>query len=345
MLTRRTILATGLGAASLPAAGRPVRAQPPAQPPAQAPAQPPAAPEPGWPDRPVRIVVPFPPGGSTDLLARQLAEKLNVALGQTVLVENRAGAGGTTGSDYVAKSAPDGNTLLMGVTGTHGIAPSLFPNLPYQPLRDFAPVSLMVTAPLVLVCHPSLPATTLAEFVALAKARPGTVTYGTPGNGTSMHLTGVLFDLQAGTQLVHVPYRGTAGAMNDLVSGQIQTMFGDLLTVLPQVRAGGIRAIAVTAKARNALLPAVPTMDESGLPGFQTLSWQGLFAPARTPPAIVERLSRETRAAMTAPDVNGFFAAQGFAVGGSTPAEFRDLVAAENTKWAEVVRAGNVRPD
>lgn len=321
MLTRRDALAGGLAALAAPAWAQ------------------------AWPTQPVRIVVPFAAGGSTDTLARQLAEKLRLSLGQSVVVENRGGAGGTIGSDHVAKSPPDGHTLIMGVTGTHGVAPSLYPNLPYNPARDFAPVSLVVTAPLVLVAHPGVAAPTLADFIRLAKSQPGTLTYGTPGNGTSMHLTGVMFDLQAGTKLVHVPYRGSALALTDLIGGRIQTMFGDLLVVLPQIQAGAIRPIAVSSKTRNPLLPEVPTMDEAGLPGFETLSWQGLFAPAGTPQPIVDRLSREVRVAMESTDVRDFFAGQGFAVRGSTPAELAQLVAAEVPRWAEVVRAGNVRPD
>jgi tripartite-type tricarboxylate transporter receptor subunit TctC len=296
-----------------------------------------------WPSQNIRLVVPFPPGGSTDVLARKLADGLRVSLGQTVIVENRGGAGGTIGSEFVAKSAPDGYTLLMGVTGTHGVAPSLFPNLGYQPARDFAPISLLVSTPLVLVAHPSVEAKTLKEFIALAKSQPETLTYGTPGNGTSMHLTGVTFDLNAGTKLVHVPYRGSAAALTDLLSGQIKTMFGDLLVVLPQVRAGAIRALAVTSKTRNPLLPDVPTMDEAGLPGFEVLSWQGLFAPAGTPPDVVDRLSKDVRAVMEGKDVKDFFAAQGFQVGATTPAEFKSFVTSEVARWAEIVKAGNVK--
>jgi tripartite-type tricarboxylate transporter receptor subunit TctC len=298
-----------------------------------------------WPSQNIRLVVPFPPGGSTDVLARKLAEGLRERLGQTVIVENRPGAGGTIGSEFVAKSAPDGYTLLMGVTGSHGVAPSLYPNLGYQPLRDFAPISLLVSAPLVLVVNPEVPAKTLKDFIALAKTQPDTLTYGTPGNGTSMHLTGVTFDLQAGTKLVHVPYKGSAGALTDLLSGQIKTMFGDLLVVLPQIRAGKINALAVTSKTRNPLLPDVPTMAEAGLPGFEVLSWQGLFAPAGTPPAVVERLGKEVRAVMESKDVKEFFAAQGFLVGASTPAEFTGFVGSEVKRWSEIVKAGNVRPN
>ena len=325
MLTRRDTLTAGLIGLALAIAG-PAQAQ-------------------SWPSQNIRLVVPFPPGGSTDVLARRLAEGLRERLGQTVIVENRGGAGGTIGSEFVAKSAPDGYTLLMGVTGSHGVAPSLYPNLGYQPQRDFAPISLLVSAPLVLVVNPEVPAKTLKDFIALAKAQPDTLTYGTPGNGTSMHLTGVTFDLQAGTKLIHVPYKGSAGALTDLLSGQIKTMFGDLLVVLPQIRAGKINALAVTSKDRNPLLPDVPTMAEAGLPGFEVLSWQGLFAPAGTPPAVVERLSKEVRAVMESKDVKEFFAAQGFLVGATTPAEFTAFVGSEVKRWGEIVKAGNVKPN
>ncbi len=330
MLTRRNIMRAGLkglaGLAVLAATFAAAQAQ-------------------SWPSQNIRLVVPFPPGGSTDVLARRLAEGLRERLGQTVIVENRGGAGGTIGSEFVAKSAPDGYTLLMGVTGSHGVAPSLYPNLGYQPLRDFAPISLLVSAPLVLVVNPEVPARTLQDFIALAKKEPDTLTYGTPGNGTSMHLTGVTFDLQAGTKLIHVPYKGSAGALTDLLSGQIKSMFGDLLVVLPQIRAGKINALAVTSKDRNPLLPDVPTMAEAGLPGFEVLSWQGLFAPAGTPPAVVERLSKEVRAVMESKDVKDFFAAQGFLVGATTPAEFTAFVGSEVKRWGEIVKAGNVKPN
>jgi tripartite-type tricarboxylate transporter receptor subunit TctC len=325
MLTRRDALGAGLIGLALAISG-PAQAQ-------------------SWPSQNIRLVVPFPPGGSTDVLARRLAEGLRERLGQTVIVENRGGAGGTIGSEFVAKSAPDGYTLLMGVTGSHGVAPSLYPNLGYQPLRDFAPISLLVSAPLVLVVNPEVPAKTLKDFIALAKKEPDTLTYGTPGNGTSMHLTGVTFDLQAGTKLIHVPYKGSAGALTDLLSGQIKSMFGDLLVVLPQIRAGKINALAVTSKDRNPLLPDVPTMAEAGLPGFEVLSWQGLFAPAGTPPAVVERLSKEVRAVMESKDVKDFFAAQGFLVGATTPAEFTAFVGSEVKRWGEIVKAGNVKPN
>jgi tripartite-type tricarboxylate transporter receptor subunit TctC len=301
--------------------------------------------QPWAPTRPMRIVVPFPPGGSTDLLARRLAEKLTAALGQTVVVENRPGAGGTTGADMVAKSPPDGHTLLMGVTGSNAIAASLFPNLPYDPVRSFAPVSRVVSAPLVLVVNPQHPARDVAGYVAAAKAAPGSVTYATPGNGTSMHLTGVMFGTATGTQLQHVPYRGSAQAMTDLVGGQVQSAFADVLVALPMIRGGQLRPLAVTSPARHPLLPDVPTMREAGLAGFEATSWQGVFAPAGTPAPVLERLHAEIARAMAALDIRDSFAQQGFIVESTTPADFAGFVAAETRKWADVVRAGNVRLD
>ncbi|NKE43946.1 tripartite tricarboxylate transporter substrate binding protein [Roseomonas frigidaquae] len=298
-----------------------------------------------WPSRTIRIVVPFPPGGSTDTLARRLAEKLTAALGQTVVVENRPGAGGTVGADMVAKSPPDGHTLLMGVTGSNAIAGSLFRTLPYDPANAFAPLSRVVSAPLILVVNKDQPIQDLAGYIAAAKAANGGLTYATPGNGTSMHLTGVMFGQAAKVELTHVPYRGSAAALTDLVGGQVQSSFADFLVALPQVRAGALRALAVTSPARHPLLPQVPTMDEAGLPGFAATSWQGLFAPAGTPAPIMARLHAEVARAMTAPEIKDSFAAQGFTVEATTPAEFDAFVRAEVAKWAVVVREGRISLD
>jgi tripartite-type tricarboxylate transporter receptor subunit TctC len=295
-----------------------------------------------YPNKVVRLVVPFPPGGSTDLLARRLCEKLQAAMGQSCIVENKPGAGGAVGSEFVAKAAPDGYTLLLGVTGSHGISVSLNPKLPYHPLKDFAPISALVTTSLVLVVGPAFPANTLSEYVAYAKGKPEQVTHSSPGNGTSMHLTGEMFNLATGTKLVHVPYKGSAGAVNDLMGGQVQSMFGDFLVVYPQVRAGKIKALAVTSARRHPMLPDVPTIAESGYPGFEALSWQGLFAPAGTPPEIVARLNAETLKALAAEDFRDSFARQGFVVAGSTPAEFRAFIEAEIPKWARIIKAGGV---
>ena len=291
-----------------------------------------------FPSRPIRIIVPFPPGGSTDVIGRRIAETFQASMGQPALVENKPGAGGAIGADHVAKSPADGHTLLLGVTGSNAVSYSLNPRLPYQP-KDFEPVSLVVSAPLTIVVNASVPAKTLKDLVGLQQP----LNHGTPGNGTSMHLTAEMFNLAARTTFVHVPYKGTAGALNDLIGGQIQMMFGDFLVTLPQVKAGKIRALAVTSLQRHPLLPEVPTVAESGYPGFEALSWQGLFAPAGTPPAVVARLNAELARAVSAPDMREYFASQGFFVGGNSPAEFRAFIEKEIPKWGQIVKAANVR--
>jgi len=298
-----------------------------------------------FPTKPIRIVVPFPPGGSTDLLARRIGEKLAAVWGQPVVVDNRAGAGGTLGADYVAKSAPDGYTLLMGVTGSNAIANALYPKLPYDVVKDFAPVSLVVSSPLVLVRNPNFAPKTVQELVAAAKAKPGSISYGSPGNGTSMHLTGEMFKLSAKVSMLHIPYRGSAGALSDLMGGQIDTMFGDFLVVWPQLEAGKLQPIAVTSKTRHKMLPNVPTIAESGYPGFEALSWQGLFAPAATPPAIVEQLNREVNKALASADIQEYFGSRGFTLGGSSATEFKAFVKVEADKWAKIVQASGAKPD
>ena len=299
-----------------------------------------------FPSKPIRLVVPFPPGGSTDLLARRLGEKLAVSLGQPVVVENKPGAGGTTGADSVAKSAPDGHTLLMGVTGSNAIAASLYPKLPYDTLRDFTPVSLVVSAPLVLAVGSASNLRTVRDYVAASKV--DSITYGTPGNGTSMHLTGEMFNLATGARLMHVPYKGSAPALNDMLGGSLQSMFGDFLVLLPQIRAGKVRPIAVTSARRHPMLPDVPTIAESGVPGlerFEASSWQGLFAPAGVPRDVLARINTEVVKALESPDIKEFFGSQGFLVGGSTPEQFRALIEAEVPKWERVIKAAHVKVD
>ena len=292
-----------------------------------------------YPSKPIKIVVPFPPGGSTDVIARRIAEKYQASMGQPVIVENKPGAGGAVGSDLVAKSPADGYTLVVGVTGSHAVSVALNPKLPYHPLKDFEPVSMVVSAPLTIVVGPSVPAKNLKELVALNQP----YNHGTPGPGTSMHLTAEMFNLAAGTRFVAVPYKGTAGALNDLMGGQIQMMFGDFLVTLPQVKAGKIRALAVTSAQRHPLLPEVPTVAESGYPGFEALSWQGLFAPAGTPREVVAKLNAELVKAMAAPDMREYFAGQGFFVGGNSPAEYRAFIEREIPKWARIVKEANVK--
>ncbi len=298
-----------------------------------------------YPTKPIHIVVPFPPGGSTDLLARRIGEKLQTALGQPVVVDNKGGAGGTIGSDFVAKAPADGYTLLMGVTGTNAISASLYPSLAYDPAKDFVPVSLVVSAPLVLVKTPSYPPANVRELAAALKAKPASASYGSAGNGTSMHLTGEMFKQAAHVSMVHIPYRGSAGALQDLVGGQLQVMFGDFLVVQPQIQAGKVVPLAVTSTKRSPLLPDVPTIAESGYPGFEALSWQGVFAPAGTPPAVVELLNREVNKALVSPDMVDYFGSRGFTLGGSTPTQFKAFVNAEIVKWARIVKASGAKPN
>ena len=304
-----------------------------------------------FPNKVIKIVVPFPPGGSTDLLARRIAEKLTASLGQNVIVENKAGAGGTIGADSVAKAPADGYTLLMGVTGSNAIAAALYPKLPYDPIKDFSPISQVVSAPLILAVNSSNSIRNVRDYLSAAKSKP--MNYASPGNGTSMHLTGELFDIATSSKLTHVPYKGSAGALNDLLGGTVQSMFGDFLVLLPQIKAGKLTAIAVTSARRHPLLPDVPTIGESAvgtnavvsLAGFETSSWQGLFAPAGTPKDIVTRLNAEVIKALETPELKDFFGAQGFIVGGSSPEQFRSLIESEVQKWTKVVKAANVTPD
>ena len=297
-----------------------------------------------WPDKTINLVVPFAPGGSTDVLARQLGEKLSLALKQSVVVLNKPGAGGTAGAAYVVNAAPDGDTLLMGVTGSNAIAASLYPDLPYNAAKDFAPISEVVSAPLVLVVNATSSIKSVADYIAAARQKP--ISYGSPGSGTSMHLTGAMFQLDTGALMTHVGYRGSALALTDLLGGFLDSMFGDLLVVLPRVQAGALRALAVTSLQRHPLLPEVPTVAESGiasLKSFEAISWQGVFAPAATPRNVVMRLNAEINKALASPDFKDFFGKQGFIVTGSTPEQFKALVDAEIPKWARVVKASGAQ--
>jgi hypothetical protein len=298
-----------------------------------------------FPSKPIRIVVPFPPGGSTDLLARRIGERLAAVWGQPVIVENRAGAGGTVGADFVAKASPDGYTLLMGVTGSNAISAALYPKLPYNVLKDFSPISMVVSSPLVLVKNTNVKAGNIKELVLLAKAKPGHFSYGSPGNGTSMHLTGEMFELSTGTAMVHIPYRGSAGALTDLMGGQIDTMFGDFLVVMPQIQAGKIQALAVTSKKRHSMLPAVPTVSESGFPGFEALSWQGFFAPAGTSQDVIAKLSTEINNSLKTPEIQEYFGSRGFIIEGNSPTEFKTFIEAEVLKWSRIVKESGAKPD
>ncbi len=303
-----------------------------------------------WPSKPVRIVVPFAPGGTTDILARVLAPELSKTLGQSFVVENRAGAGGNIGAEVVAKSPGDGYTLLMGTVGTHGINKSLYDKLPYDPQKDFAPITLVAGVPNVMVMGTkraqALGITSVADFVKYAKAHPGRLNMASSGNGTSIHLAGELFKSRTGIFMTHIPYRGSGPALTDLLAGSIDVMFDNLPSAMPHIQAGNLKAFAVTSAVRSSALPDVPTVAEAGnLPGFEASSWFGLLAPTGTPAEVVNRLQQETAKALNLPAVKERLVAQGAIPSGNTPAEFARLIDAETTKWAAVVKASGARVD
>ncbi|HLH94484.1 MAG TPA: tripartite tricarboxylate transporter substrate binding protein [Xanthobacteraceae bacterium] len=290
-----------------------------------------------YPTRPVMLVSPFPPGGSVSLVARIVADKMSETLGQSIVVENRGGAGGTIGARYVARSAPDGYTLLLGYTGTLAIGPTLYANAGFDPRRDFAPIGEIGSAPLMAVAHPSLPVHSIAELIAYAKANPGKVNFGSAGIGTVGQLAGELMNTMAGIELVHVPYKGTGPALTDLLGGHIPLMFTPIPTAHGQVQAGALRALAVTSAQRSSLLPDLPTVAESGLPGYEAALRYGLVAPAGTPRPIVERLNKELRTALASPDVRERLAADGAEVLPSTPEQYAADIDREETTWGKVV--------
>jgi len=298
-----------------------------------------------YPTKPIRLVVPFPPGGATDILARDVAQKLTEAWGQQVIVDNRPGAGGNIGSELVAKSAPDGYTLEMGTVGTHAINASLYAKMPYDHVKDFVPVILVAGVPNVLVVNPAVPANSVAELIAYAKANPGKLNFASSGNGTSIHLSGELFKFMAGVQMTHVPYKGSAPALQDLIGGQVQLMFDNLPPSLPQIKAGKLRALAVTSLARAPALPDVPTMAEAGLPGYEASSWFGVLAPAGTPLAIVTKLNAEIAKWLATPEAKEKLSKQGANAAGGTPEDFAKHIAAETAKWAKVVKDSGAKID
>jgi len=296
-----------------------------------------------WPTKPVKLVVAYPAGGAVDIVGRMLAEKLTASLGQPVVVENKAGAGGLIGADAVAKSAPDGYTFVLGTVSSHAIAPSVYKKMPYDPVADFAPVSLVVLTPYFITVNPQVPARTLAELIAYAKANPDKLNFGSSGNGTTPHLAGELFNTMAGVKINHIPYKGSAPMVTDLLGNQVQVAFDN--TVIPNVKAGKLRALAVTGTARLAAMPDVPTAAEAGLPGYEAVGWMGVYGPKGTPPAIVNRLAAEIAKVMAAPDVREKLAALGFQAATDTPAQFDAYLRAEQTKWAKVARDANVQPE
>ena len=305
-----------------------------------------------WPTKPVRIVVPFAPGGTTDILARALVPDLSRAFGQQFIVDNRAGAGGNVGAEIVARAPGDGYTLLMGTVGTHGINRALYAKLPYDPIKDFAPVTLLAAVPNVMVMNAdkakALGVKNVQDFIRVAKASPGKMNMASSGNGTSIHLAGELFKSMTGTYMLHLPYRGSGPALMDMVAGNVDVMFDNLPSSMAQIKAGKLTALAVTSGERSAALPDVPTVEQAGGPalkGYEASSWFGLLAPAGTPPDIVNRIQQEVAKALASPAMKERLLAQGAIPGGNTPAEFTRHIDNEHRKWAGVVKASGAKVD
>jgi len=292
-----------------------------------------------FPSRTVTLVVPFAAGGSTDLIARIIAEKMTEDLGQTVIVENKAGAGGNIGADAVAKADPDGYTILMGTIATHALNPAVMKQMPYDPVKDFAPVSLLVLVPNVLEVNPELPVKTVQELIALLKSKPGEYSYASSGIGTPLHLSGELFKSLAGVDMIHVPYRGAGPALNDVVANQVPIMFDNLPSSTAFIKAGTLRPLAVTTKTRSASFPDLPTMEEAGVPGYETYTWNAIFAPAGTPQPVIDRLNAAAVKAVKDPATQPRLAELSATVVGSTPDELAKHVTAELAKWAPIVEA------
>ena len=297
-----------------------------------------------YPDRPLRLVVPFPPGGGNDILARTLAQRLTDVVNQQVIVDNRAGAGGVIGAQIAASGDPDGYTLFLGSVGNLAHNPALRPKLAYDPLRDFAPVSLAATSPFMVVVYPQLPAQSLKELIALAKAKPGTLNMGSAGIGSSLHMTGELFKHTTGIDMVHIPFKGTAPAMTELVTGRIDVIFSTMPPALAQLSAGKVRALAVTGPKRSAAAPDVPTAIESGVK-FEVLNWQGVLVPSKTPKNVVATLNKYVHEALARPGMDQALAAQGLDAAPGTPEAFRKLIADEIARYRELVKAAHIKAE
>lgn len=296
----------------------------------------------GYPNRPVTINVPFSAGGTTDILARVIGQKLGERWGVSVVVENKPGAGGNIGTAQVARAAPDGYTMVMGTIGTHAINPSLYKSMPYNAIADFAPITRTAMVPNALVVPKDAPYNTVEELIAYGKKNPGKLTFGSSGHGSTLHMSGETFKMMTGVDMVHVPYKGSTPAVTDLLSGQISMIFDNLPSALPHVKSGRLKVLAVTSAKRSDQLPDVPTVSEAGVPGYEVVSWFGLWAPAKTPPAVVEKINKDVIAIIESPEIQKQIRDQGAVPNPDTPAEFAAFIESEGKKWAEVVRRANV---
>ena len=297
-----------------------------------------------YPAKPIRFIVPQPPGGTSDILARAFAQKLAESTRQQVVVDNRAGASGTIGTDLAAKSTPDGYTLLLAYT-THTTTPGIYGKLPYDPVADFAPITVATAAPLLLVVHPKIPVTSVKELIAYAKTRPAELNFCSAGNGSGSHLAGELFNMMTGVKLTHIPYKGSGPAITELIGGQVQLMFAGIVPIDQHVKAGRVRGIAVSSSKRSSAIPQVPTIAESGLPGFEVVGWYGILAPARTPPAIIEQLHREFVKILQTPEIRDRLTSEGAEPVGNTPAEFTAFLKTDIARWAKVIKAAGAKLD
>jgi tripartite-type tricarboxylate transporter receptor subunit TctC len=296
-----------------------------------------------YPLRPIRLIVPFPPGGGNDILARAVGQRLSPVIGQQVIIDNRGGAGGQLGAELAAKAEPDGYTIFLGSIGNLTFLPVLQARLPYDPIRDFSPVILLATSPFILVVNPAVPAKSVKELIALAKAKPGQLNYGSAGSGSSLHMTAELFKLEAGLDITHVPYKGTSPALIDLMANQVQMIFSTMPTMVPHVKSGKLRALGVSSVNRAEAVPDVPTVAEAGVPGFEVLNWQGVVVPKKTPDSIVQKLNRALLTTLKSPEMISSLATQGLDAAGGTPDQFGALMKSEIEKYAKVAKQAKIR--